>query len=272
MNKDLFSPSYFFANELDCLEANFVINDIEKFNLLAEAVKKWSYYIFSLDNIIDQEVDYHKEYIENTNTLFFATSSLQSSIFDLLKLFTEESIFWLKINEYSKIYFDGLLKEKVYLVHKNILSLSDFQKLTLDKHILSYVPVYGMDLLFSAKKDSSELFTLLNHISYATQMFDDLDDFNKDSQNHQWTYAQSRVVEYMNHNNIEIDPTIDRFQEKLLYISGIGSELVIFIKENIESALNISKHMHLSKLTEWLSMFWQYVDAKESKINQLLKG
>ncbi|WP_343643807.1 hypothetical protein [Chryseobacterium sp.] len=268
MQTKTFLPELFFQNQIEYISENYIIHDkslLEEFDL---AVKGMCYFILEIDKLVDHNNDYINLYKSGTNTIYNAVDCIKSSLTTLLTLFPKENVFWKSHDKYCKLYFDALCKEKFISTEKPFLTLEDFKEYAIAKHSLAYIPTIGLQILFFAKRDSQLILDIFTHLFLAIQMCDDLEDFDKDLHNNQWTYAHSKVYELMHMQNIDADPKIEKFHERLLYVSGIGNELMDFAEQELLAARKKSEDILLTQMVCWIDIILAHLQQNR----ELLKN
>jgi len=251
MEKKTFLPEFFFQNQISYIRDNYIVNNKPLLREFDTAVKGMCYFILEMDKLIDHSVDFLNLYKTGSNTTYNAVDCFKNSLTSLLTLFPKDSDFWNRYDQYCKLYFDALYKEKYRSAEKPFLTLEDFKEYAIAKHSLAYIPIIGLDILFYARHDSSSILDIFSHLFLAIQMCDDLEDFDKDLKDNQWTYVHSKVYELMHTQGIVEDPDIEKFHERLLYVSGLGYELMDYAEQELMAAKKKSEDLSLSQLAGW---------------------
>lgn len=271
MKKNILSPNFFFQNQMDFLKENYIINDEEKYEDFTMSVRKMCHCTLEADHLIDRGIDFIDEHLHGENSIYSATKSFKDSLIILLKIFPDHTnLFWKEYDLNSKLYFKALFKEKFLSKQKTFLSLEDFKEYAERKHCLAYIPIVGLDILFSSKQNSDLVKEIFTHLFWGIQMCDDLDDFDDDFKSGQWTYVQSRVYEFMRSENIEEDSNLNRFHERLLYVSGIGAELIGYAQDQFSIARLKAENLSMSELINWIDTVQDYLYHNEKLITKLI--
>ncbi|WP_147678656.1 hypothetical protein [Algibacter pacificus] len=260
----------FFKNQVIFLEEAFVIENIEAFTAFKKAVEMYCYFTFEFDKIIDSEVNFESQYVAKENKTLVAVKSVQSAIQILSSIFPLNHPFWDTLNQALSDYYENTLEEKYQSIKQPLYSLEAFENYAIAKHCLAYIPIAGLNFLFKCNRDYQALRKMYTHIFLAMQMNDDLEDFNDDIENNQWTYLHARVVKFLNTENIEEDKSLTKFKERLLYVSGIGTEAIDYVKLHFNEALLLAKTLSLVKISEWLEDVIADVQENEALVLRLL--
>jgi len=263
--------NHFFKNQIHFLNENFKITDDEIFRKFSIAVERFCYFVLEMDKLIDGEYDLGEQYKTNDNKIYHLISNHQKSLQLLWDVFPADHQFWKDLDKTNFRYYEILIKEKWVNKERSVLNIDDFKEYAVAKHCLAYIPIKGLCYLFEAKVESEKLEEVFTKIFLGMQMNDDIEDFNNDLINSQWTYAHSRVQEMMEENNIQENPDLDKFRERVLYVSGIGEELIAFCKESFLSAKELSKEYHLTALENWLDQTLSIVCENEKLVLGLLQ-
>lgn len=272
MKSNILLPSFFFQNQMEFLQENYIISDEKVFRDFDVAVKKMCFFTLEMDQLIDQGIDFIGEHQRGENSIYYATKNFKNSLTVLLKLFPDSTnTFWKEYDQNSELYYQTIFKEKLLSIQKPFLSLEDFEEYAVKKHCLAYTPIVGFDILFTPKQNSDSLKEVFTHLFLAIQMCDDLEDFDDDLKSGQWTYVQSRVYELMQLENIEEDLTLSRFHERLLYVSGIGDELMKYAQNQFSIARVKAENLGMSELINWIDVAQDYLYENERLITKLIK-
>lgn len=228
----------------------FEVSSEDNIQLLDAAVKEYAYYILKIDQLVDGE-NKIQDLEKDNNVLYTLTRSHESAVKKLTILFPKGSTFWENLDTYSKRYFDLLIYEKKFSIEKPYLTFEEYETICNDKHVLSLIPIFGMGELFKPKYPIDELIILLEHIFTAMQLNDDIEDFNKDETDGQWNLAQSKTDQYIMDNNLENVENVEKFREKVFYLSGLAEiQTEMALKKFIE-AKHLSEKYDLFQLKNW---------------------
>lgn len=269
MNNPQKFSTLFFSSQVDFLKDNFIIHDITLFKKFAEAVQKFCFFIFEIDKILDGDYHFEHEYTEDSNILYNFTKNHQEAIRLLTGIFPDHHEFWPDLDRTTFLYYQILLQEKSRNRTKEQLSQKDFYQYADAKHALAYIPVRGMSYLFESKVNTKLLENLFSDIFVAMQMNDDLEDFDSDEKNGQWTYAHSRVQDFIRENQLEESSTLEKYRERVLYVSGIWEELATLAKDKFIDAKTAAEKLELENLTEWLTNAIEMMERNEQIIKKL---
>lgn len=252
-----------FQNQVMLLSELFVIDNQMVLEKLNDAVQKFCYFTFEMDKLIDGE--------KPQNKLSDIIISHQKSIQLLGNLFEEKSQFWDKLHHHTTIYFDILAQEKIDAQKKPNYNLSDFENYAIAKHTLAFVPIEAMSLLFVPKCDTRMISEIFSSLFLGIQMNDDLEDFSSDENTNQWTFLRSKVNEYMVQNNIFIDQDISKFTERVLYVSGIGSENLEYAKQQFLNSKKLAEEINFKTILPFFNYILEGLENNKKLINSLLK-
>lgn len=263
--------NHFFKNQIHFLKENFNITDHDLFQKFSIAVERFCYFVLEMDKLIDGEYDLGEQYKNHDNKIYHLISNHQNALQLLWDVFPADHQFWKDLDETNFRYYEILIKEKWVSKERSVLNIDDFKEYAIAKHCLAYIPIKGLCYLFEAKVESEKLEEVFTKIFLGMQMNDDIEDFNNDLINSQWTYAHSRVQEIMEENNIQENPNLDKIRERVLYVSGIGEELIGYCKESFLSAKELSKEYHLTALENWLNETLSIICENEKLVLELLQ-
>ncbi|MDH6251433.1 hypothetical protein M2347_001160 [Chryseobacterium sp. H1D6B] len=258
---------YFFRNETHYLKDNFIIHDEELFRKFNISIEHLCYFTLAMDKIIDG--DYLLEVEKNLPCS--AVKSYQESIKTLSKIFPDDHEFWNSLDKNNNQYYTTLLNEKQASVQLKDFTIEDFEKYAVGKHVLAYVPIIGLEYIFKPRYPIQKLIDIYTLIFKGIQMNDDIEDFHIDTLNNQWTYARSRARIYIHENNITNEANLDRFEERVLYVSGIVEELIDYSKEKFILAKNIADENGFKTLSTWLNETISDIRQNEDLISKLIK-
>lgn len=263
---------YFFRNQIHFLKDNFIIHDEELFQKFNASVEQFCYFTLEMDKIIDGDYNYEHLFKIGKNTPYYAVKSHQESIKVLANLFPDNHEFWNYLDKNNSQYYHILLKEKYNAIQRPAFTLADFEEYAVGKHTLAYIPIIGLDFIFDPKHDIKRLKDVFTLIFKGIQMNDDVEDFQTDIQNNQWTYARSRAEEFIKENNLCNDANLDRFEERVLYVSGIAEELIRYSKNCFMQAKNMAMENNFEALTKWLEETIADLNKNQELILNLTKN
>ncbi|APG65285.1 hypothetical protein LPB136_07950 [Tenacibaculum todarodis] len=261
---------FFFKNQVSFLKEAFLINNIDLFNDFNEAVELYCYYTLELDKIVDGESNFIAQHKAKVNNTLQAVKSGQVSIQILSKIFEKKNSFWNDLDNMQELYYQNTLTEKHQNIQKPNFTVKDFEIYAEAKHCLAYIPILGLDYLFNGYHDKMTLKKIYKHIFFAIQMNDDLEDYTKDINNNQWTYLHANVDNFIEQEKIKNNTDLTNFKERVLYVSGIGSEAITYSKKHFNKALELSLELKLTELTSWLKKTISDIESNEKLILSLL--
>lgn len=260
----------FFKNQVSFLQEAFLIKNIDLFNKFNKAVELYCHYTLELDKIIDGEADFITQYNTQKNDTLQAVKSGQIAIQILSNVFKEDNCFWKDLEEMQKTYYYNTVKEKYQNTQKPKLTLKEFEAYAEAKHCLAYIPILGLNYLFDNHYGTEKLKNIYKHIFFAIQMNDDLEDFTKDINNNQWTYLHASVQIFIDDNKVKTNDKLTNFKERVLYVSGIGTEAITYSKKHFKIALELSLELELKKLSSWLKETIIDIESNEKLVLSLL--
>lgn len=261
--------NHFFKNQAHFLKENFIISDEKLFSKFNMAVERFCYFILEIDKIIDGEYNLVQQFSNKENKIYDVIENHQKALKLLWDIFPDEHEFWNDLDKSSKRYYHILTKEKYENVHQKKFSIDDFEEYAISKHCLAYIPIKGLSYLFEHKIDVGKMESVFTEIFLGMQMNDDIEDFNLDLDNKQWTYAHSLVEDFMIENQLSENLGLNKFRERVLYVSGIGENLTKYSKEKFISAREMCKKYNLKILENWLDNIISTIDQNEKLILKL---
>jgi len=261
--------TYFFTRLLDFISPLCSIDDAERFNSFKKAVSYYTYYTFTIDALVDGEILFDSNTQASEHKLVKANSSNTRSLCILAGLFHDNSPFWTIMETYMSAYYAGLVLEKQNNNNEYSHSLESFKAYALAKHAPAFVPSGGLLLLFKAQIDQKRLERLLTPFFYGMQMLDDLEDFDKDIQSGQLTYCISRVKSYIKQEEVENPNNLERFEERVFYLSGIAQECNDFAVNQFEKAKEEALELQLNDLVSWIESMFKMLEHNRNIIDEV---
>ncbi|MGV0923191.1 hypothetical protein [Empedobacter tilapiae] len=239
----------FFQDVVDFLTENVEINSENK-NQLDLIAKAYYNYIIHLDKLIDNEIPINQNLL-TSNPLFNLTNHYELCIKTLIKLFGEDSSIFESKAKYSKIYFDALIKEKLWNFDSTILSKEEFEQIAVEKHIPVFFIVDGINLLQS-NYPSKDIKLMLSYIFKGIQMYDDITDIGDDLQTKQFTYIISNTIQYLKNDN-DYYPENQLYTHKAFFaLEELSNPQFDFMQEQFSSAKEIAQKYNLVKIVKWV--------------------
>ncbi|TGN22215.1 hypothetical protein [Empedobacter tilapiae] len=239
----------FFQDVVDFLTENVEINSENK-NQLDLIAKTYYNYIIHLDKLIDNEIPINQNLL-TSNPLFNLTNHYELCIKTLIKLFGEDSSIFESKAKYSKIYFDALIKEKLWNFDSTILSKEEFEQIAVEKHIPVFFIVDGINLLQS-NYPSKDIKLMLSYIFKGIQMYDDITDIGDDLQTKQFTYIISNTIQYLKNDN-DYYPENQLYTHKAFFaLEELSNPQFDFMQEQFSSAKEIAQKYNLVKIVKWV--------------------
>lgn len=243
---------YLFQNLLLIVSKNYSVDNNQKLAYFQTGVKEFKDFVFLQDLIIDQDIDWliYKE--KKTNILTQTNTHYKNAIISLLKVFPEDHLFWQYLAEEEKYYYDYIAREKYYNITRPTLSIHDFEETSYAKHNLALVPIKGMSWLFKENIPYEEIKEIFVPIFNGMQMLDDIDDFGKDLKSGQWNLIQSEVNRIISDESLSNNENLDRFEERILYASGISEKYSVYALEQYKIAFTLAENFDFQELSHWL--------------------
>ena len=261
----------FFEQLVPYLSPLFSIDNEEKFSSFQKYVNKYIYYVFTLDRIIDQEINWVEDFDTATETLKRAQDYSTTAILGLGQLFEPENNFWKHFNSYMNSYYEGLVLEKKNSALQINHTIESFEAYSFSKHAPAFIPVEGLFILFKSDVDSKKVIELFNQLFYGMQMLDDIEDFNEDVLKNQHTYCISAVNEFILEHKIEEKPGLDRFKERVFYVSGLAEKCNTYATRQFKIAQDTARKLNLNELVIWIDTMLQMLEHNRNIINELTK-
>lgn len=234
-----------------------------------KAVDQYTYYTFTIDSLIDNEIDFLSDLDPKQNKIVKANILNARALRTLAALFEEESVFWQLFDNYMISYYSGLILEKQNSHLKSIYTLESFKAYALSKHAPAFIPAEGMQLLFEKKNKTLPIKKLLIPIFYGMQMLDDLEDFNTDLESKQHTYCISRVYSYLEKEGLTNESGLNRFEERVFYLSGIAQECNNFATNQFLIAKKQAQELELFNLIKWIDQMLAMLTHNQKIITEV---
>ena len=255
----------FFKDIVDYLTEGYEINT-DKLSSLDIISKTYYSYIVTLDNLLDQDIKISDELLIH-NPLTNLTERHEICIMNLIQLYGEDSTIFESKNKYSGLYFNELIKEKLYNFD-TVLSQKQFEELAINKHIPVFFIVDGIQLL-SNNYPSERVKEMLEHIFIAIQMYDDVTDIGEDLVNNQITYIISKTIQSLKLEN-DYYPENKTYTHKAFFaVEELSNPEFDYINNQFTLALTIAKELKLWKLVEWISMINAQVNDWKLQIEEI---
>jgi hypothetical protein len=192
----------------------------------------------------------------------------EKSIKDLSTLFEEHSAFWVKFNALKNEYKSYVLTEKINNKKQDFFEQYKFEELAHGKSIMCQAVISALEILDSNSTHSQALQEIIKNIHIAFQYRDDIDDFNRDVQNEQWTYAQFRVSQFLQNESITLET---KYLKNALFVSGLAEEFLTRANSVYQIACDISKDLGLSILNDFLHKEIQGCKNQIDEINIIIQ-
>lgn len=242
-----------FQNLILMVLDNYKVDSSEKLRLLQVGVTQYTQYIFLQDKLVDDDVNWLQEYKSDDNVLLSLNFLLRGATINLNSVFEISHPFWKYLYKEESVYYNFIIKEKIQNSSKSEISQSEFEEMAFAKHCLSLVPMRALEWLFVSRIHYTDIKKLFFPIFNGIQMMDDIDDFTKDLQSGQWNLIQYEVQKAIDDENLIDDGTLDHFNQRVFYASGICLKYSNFVLEEYQKALIISKDLQLFGIQDWIT-------------------
>lgn len=242
-----------FQNLIQLVSSNYNINSSNNLKDFQEGVTLFTTYIFKQDLLVDNEIDWVSQYTSQQNILNEISFSHRMGIQKLSKVFNFDHQFWTYLTQEESLYNNFITKEKYQNITKAEITLANFEEMAFAKHALALVPLKGLDWLFESKKTYEEVKNMFTSIFCGIQMMDDIDDFSKDLESGQWNFIQFQVQKIIKDENLINDGSLDKFEERVFYASGICKESSEYVLLQYENAEKLAQKLEFQDLQIWLS-------------------
>jgi hypothetical protein len=141
--------------------------------------------------------------------------------------------------------------EKKISAEKTPITEDTFNKLAAGKSSICDAFIYSLSSLSREDECNNKLLECFKRIHICLQYVDDVDDFRKDIEKGQWTYAQYLVRFYLEQKELVItDPTK---LHKYLFISGVAAYSIEKALENLDCSMVIADELGLPELLQFLN-------------------
>lgn len=241
-----------FQNLLMMVSENYEIISDKKHEIFNEGVQQYTQYVFLQDAIIDNDVNWSAEQEEDTNILQRLSLNYRYAIQNLTFVFDVHHKFWDFLRYNEEKYYRYIVQEKHCNTQRPTLTISNFQEMTEAKHCLAFVPLQGMEFLYSFKFWLEELQPMFVAIFNGMQMMDDIDDFTKDLHAGQWNLIQYEVSKMIHDEGLVNDGSLDKFEERVFYASGLCKQYSEYVLQQYEIALKFAEDFGFAQLKSWL--------------------
>ncbi|MDM1549222.1 hypothetical protein HX096_15315 [Empedobacter falsenii] len=256
----------FFREVVDFLTDNVKINRLKK-DQLDLVAKTYYNYIIHLDKLIDQEIIIEKNLLDS-NPLVNLTNHYELCIKTLIKLFGEDSSIFESKAKYSKIYFDALIKEKLWDFDSTILSKEEFEQIAVEKHIPVFFIVDGINLLQS-DYPSEDIKLMLSYIFKGIQMYDDITDIGDDLREKQFTYIISNTIQFLKNDN-DYHPDNQLYTHKAFFaLEELSNPQFEFMEEQFSAAKEIALKYDLVKIANWIDAIDTQLKDWKNQIDEI---
>lgn len=260
----------FFQDIVGFLTENLTIK-IDQLQLLDKIAKSYYTYIIYLDKLVDNEIPIDS-INSNNNPLFLLTEHHELCINTIKELYNQnQNIVFLSKSKYSKIYFDALYIEKKFDFDHSKLTLENFEKLAIEKHIPVYFIVDAIQVLFPSYP-SNEIKDMLAAIFKGIQMYDDLTDIGEDLQNKQFTYIISKTINYLKADN-DYHPEDQSYTHKAFFaLEELCNPEFEYMITQFEYAKKMANELEFKKIVSWSETILMQINEWKLQIDLIRNG
>lgn len=195
----------------------------------------------------------------------------QKTIQGLSYLFEEENSFWLNFEQLKKQYAEIQILEKKIGKQKIEIDEQLFKKLALGKSAICLAMAYALDSLSNSNLYTKDIISCLSAIHIAFQYKDDIDDFEKDIAEGQWTYPQSLLKTYLQQKDIDFFNLSSKDKYKYLFISHTAEFLIEQAISSFKEAYKIANKLFLNDLALYIQYEITHCEFQIKEINWLIQ-
>lgn len=260
-----------FKNLINMVAENYTINSKEKLEVFQSGVSQFTQFIFLQDSIIDNDVNWIKEFENKENNLYTSNHMFRTAIQNLGLIFPTTHSFWNYLSTEEQHYYNYITKEKYLSIKKGVVKISDFEEMAYAKHCLALVPLQGMEWLFESKHPHEKIKQLFLPIFNGIQMMDDIDDFSKDLHHGQWNLIQYEVQQIIKDEQLINDGSLDKFEERVFYASEICLKYSHYVLDQYEKALKLSKELGFQAVEIWLTTMISEIKESIIEVEQIME-
>lgn len=256
----------FFQDIVDFLTENVELNAENK-NQLDLIAKTYYNYIIHLDKLLDHEISINENLL-TSNPLFNLTNHYELCIRTLLKLFGENSPIFESKRKYSKIYFDAIIKEKLWDFDSHVLTKEQFEQLAVEKHIPVFFVVDGINILQS-DYPSEDIKLMLSSIFKGIQMYDDMTDIGEDLQAQQFTYIISNTIQYLKDDE-DYYPNNQLYTHKAFFaVEELCNPQFSYMLDQFSAARKIAMKYNLTKMINWIDIINSQIKDWKNQVEEI---
>lgn len=255
LKKNLNKKHWFYFHLVDWLSPAFPAIKDERLECLSFAFYGYFRSMLTFDQMVEERDPSRYVGIRSMMSL------VGSAVRELAYLFEEGSKFWDAFYHAEKIHFHAVQYERLEWSELPSVRKGDFETLAeLKSASLCYPLVDALQLLDKASTAREEsLKDLIRHLHIAFQYLEEINNFKQDCANRQITFARRRVEESLKLPTSFYDLENVDTQYKLLFSSGVASELTGYVKEHYEQSLVIAQTLGLSELENFIRLEITYL-------------
>lgn len=168
-------------------------------------------------------------------------------------LFPAADPFWAELDACKKQYAASVLEEKARNAARGPFPLTRFVALAAGKSAVCNAIVHALSRLGSdGWAAGTPLLACLADLHVALQCMDDVEDFVRDAEQGQYTYAHALVEAYLRRNGVDATGLSPEQLHPYLYTSGTAVGLYALAQEQFTRALVLIRPFPLEELSDYL--------------------
>lgn len=243
----------------------------KQLDILSFASYLYFKFLICFDNLIDTKNNNETEHdVSHYKRLFISLGFYEKSIIELSSLYKADDCFWLNLEKLKKQYFETVVLEKQNSKNKTLFSENLFIKIATGKSAISNVLTHALGSLNGTDQNSKKITECIEAIHIAFQYLDDIDDFQKDYKESQWTYAHCLVENYLTEKRINFEELTIKQLQSCLYTSGIAEYMMTKAHKNLLIAFDIASVLELKALSEYLTIQIKMCNTLLEDVNKLV--
>ncbi|AQG78943.1 prenyltransferase/squalene oxidase repeat-containing protein [Spirosoma montaniterrae] len=191
------------------------------------------------------------------------------SLLLMSKHFPEYTPFWQEFQELKQEYERTTSVEKQLSVDRPLFSENLFKNIATGKSVMSHAAVAAFCHLTGDFAYHCDLKQCLNHLHIAIQYMDDVEDFDEDIINGQYTYPQYLIGTYLNERQLHTNNSRELL--KYLHLSGITNNLIGQSLIHLEESKAIAFRLKLDDLAIFIERKIEKYKLHKQEITFLIK-
>lgn len=194
----------------------------------------------------------------------------EQAVRGLAELFPATDDFWPAFARCKAEYAAANLLEKQQSAAKAAYTLASFEHLAAGKSAVCYALVYALRSLGGDAGPVHELRQCLLHLHIGMQCLDDVDDFRKDWQAGQVTYAHSLLLQRLQEAGVVADELTPEQLHRYLYTTGVAQQLLSLGSQHYSCSLTLAQALGLSDFAEYIQQQLRKCRLFEDDVDRLL--